>query len=95
MESELGPIAGLLDDARRSVVELRDGEVATYIPELAKADPETFGMSLVTLDGEVYSTGEFVPFTIQSVSKPFAYALALADRGQRGSPVESRCRADR
>jgi len=51
--------------------------VATYIPELAKADPATFGMGLATLDGQVYTAGELVPFTIQSVSKPFVYALAL------------------
>lgn len=76
-----GPIDELLADVWRSVAEIDDGEVATYIPELAKADPATFGMGLATLDGQVYVAGELVPFTIQSVSKPFVYALALADRG--------------
>jgi glutaminase len=54
------------------------GEVACYIPELCKANPEHFGISLATLDGHVYETGDSrVPFTIQSISKPFVFALAL------------------
>ena len=58
------------------------GALADYIPELAKADPSWFGMSLCTIDGHVYDTGDSdQEFTIQSVSKPFVYALALADNG--------------
>jgi glutaminase len=76
-----GPIEGLLHDVWQSVAGIDDGTVADYIPELAKADPSTFGLSLATLDGAVYTAGNLVPFTIQSVSKPFVYALALADRG--------------
>lgn len=59
-----------------------DGELATYIPELAGADPDRFGIALVSMDGHVYAVGDSdVPFTIQSVSKPFVYALALGDVG--------------
>ena len=76
-----GPIDGLLEEVLASVAGIDDGAVATYIPELAKADPATFGLGLATLDGQVYTAGDLVPFTIQSVSKPFVYALALADRG--------------
>ncbi|MGJ4889272.1 glutaminase A [Bradyrhizobium sp. HKCCYLRH3099] len=55
-----------------------DGAVANYIPELGKADPAHFGISLATLDGHVYEVGDSrVPFTIQSMSKPFVFALAL------------------
>ena len=54
------------------------GTVASYIPELNKADPAHFGMSIATLDGHVYETGDSrLPFTIQSISKPFVFALAL------------------
>ena len=81
LDAGRGPIDGLLDDVLRSVAGLDHGDVATYIPELAKADPSTCGLSLATLDGQVYASGDLVPFTIQSVSKPFVYALALADRG--------------
>ncbi|WFR71438.1 glutaminase A [Prescottella defluvii] len=58
------------------------GEVADYIPELAAVDPDRFGIAVATSDGHVYEVGDTaVPFTIQSISKPFTYALALADRG--------------
>src|SRR5262245_66686757 len=58
------------------------GAVADYIPELGKADPAHFGISLATLDGHVYEVGDTkVPFTIQSMSKPFVFALALDSLG--------------
>jgi glutaminase len=59
-----------------------DGTVADYIPELGKADPNHFGISLATLDGHVYEVGDSrIPFTIQSISKPFVFALALDTLG--------------
>src|SRR6202795_1508423 len=58
------------------------GAVADYIPELGKADPDHFGISLATLDGHVYEVGDTrIPFTIQSMSKPFVFALALDTLG--------------
>jgi glutaminase len=64
------------------------GAVADYIPELGKADPAHFGISLATLDGHVYEVGDTrVPFTIQSMSKPFVFALALDTLG--AAQVES------
>jgi glutaminase len=58
------------------------GTVADYIPELGKADPAHFGVSLATLDGHVYEVGDSnIPFTIQSMSKPFVFALALDTLG--------------
>ena len=58
------------------------GKVANYIPELGKADPDQFGISLATLDGHVYEVGDSrIPFTIQSMSKPFVFALALDTLG--------------
>jgi glutaminase len=54
------------------------GAVADYIPELKRANPAHFGVGLVTIDGHVYEVGDSaVPFTIQSVSKAFVFALAL------------------
>ncbi len=59
-----------------------DGEVASYIPELSKANGDHFGISLATLDGHVYEVGDSrVPFTIQSISKAFVFALALDTLG--------------
>ncbi|PXX02550.1 L-glutaminase [Mycolicibacterium moriokaense] len=60
-----------------------DGALATYIPELADVDPNGFGLSLSLSDGYVYESGDAtVEFTIQSISKPFTYALALDQIGQ-------------
>lgn len=59
-----------------------EGAVASYIPELAHADPDRLAIAVVTLDGDVYAAGDAdVEFTIQSISKPFSYALAIADQG--------------
>jgi len=59
------------------------GAVATYIPELAKADPDWFGICLVTASGSIYEVGNTSQeFTIQSISKPFVYGLALEDNGR-------------
>jgi glutaminase len=59
-----------------------DGDVATYIPELSRMDPSLFGICLATVDGAVYEAGDTrAPFTIQSMSKPLTYALALERLG--------------
>ncbi|WP_447644242.1 glutaminase A [Nocardioides zeae] len=58
------------------------GELAAYIPELAAADPDRLALALCTVDGTGYAVGDDgVRFSIQSISKPFVYALALADLG--------------
>lgn len=58
------------------------GEVAGYIPELAAADPDRFSLCLATVDGQVYEVGESDHrYSIQSMSKPFTYALGLHDQG--------------
>lgn len=58
------------------------GAVADYIPPLALADPGWFGIAVATTDGHCYEIGESRrSFTIQSISKPFTYGLALRDLG--------------
>lgn len=60
------------------------GVVASYIPELTRTDPELFGICLVTADGHIYEVGACAhPFTIQSISKPLVYGLALEDWGEK------------
>jgi glutaminase len=76
-----GPVQDLLDHLHAKIVDDVTGDIATYIPELAKADPRQFAISLVT-GSEVYGAGNCTTaFSIQSVSKPFVYALALEDAG--------------
>jgi glutaminase len=54
------------------------GTLADYIPELTRANPDHFGVSVATIDGHVYEVGDSrALFTIQSVSKAFVFALAL------------------
>ncbi len=77
------PVERYLRALHERLAALDQGEVATYIPELGKADPRWFGICVATLDGHVYEIGDTrQPFTIQSISKPFVYGLALEDRGK-------------
>ncbi|QRY61335.1 glutaminase [Gordonia sp. PDNC005] len=76
------PIPDYLAEALRSVEADQSGATADYIPELANADPDRLAVAFCTEDGRRYSQGDCdVSFSIQSISKPFVYALALADRG--------------
>ncbi|MER2266565.1 glutaminase [Methylobacterium oxalidis] len=60
------------------------GEVATYIPELARVDPQAFGLVVIDADGTVAAGGDSdVAFSIQSISKVFTLTLALGMVGDR------------
>ena len=76
------PVNRLLDELLRLSLPVTSGKVADYIPQLAKADPESLGMAVVSVLGHPYEAGDSrVPFTLQSISKPFVYALALSELG--------------
>lgn len=76
------PIQDYLDRLHRELAGIHSGQVATYIPELAKVDPGVFGIAIATVDGRVYEVGDTRErFTIQSISKPLVYGMALEDRG--------------
>lgn len=58
------------------------GEVASYIPALAEADPGLFGICVAGTQGQAYAVGAADhAFSIQSVSKPFVFALVCDARG--------------
>jgi glutaminase len=83
-EAITSPIQSYLESLHRKHSTVVEGAVATYIPELAKADPSWFGISIATTDGKVYEVGDTrQTFTIQSISKPFTYGLALEDVGRQ------------
>ena len=54
------PVLDYLTDLHREYSALTDGQVATYIPELARANPDWFGICLVTAGGSVYEVGDAV-----------------------------------
>lgn len=61
---------------------LGQGRVATFIPELAKQNPNQLGLAITTCDGTSYQVGDcHAKFTIQSISKLFLLAVALEDCG--------------
>ncbi|MGZ8135907.1 MAG: glutaminase A [Methylococcaceae bacterium] len=71
-----------LEALRQEYISVTDGAVASYIPELLKADPAWLGIAVITVDGHVYQVGDSQqPFTIQSISKIITYGMALEDNG--------------
>lgn len=81
--SDISQVERLLDHIYQKYKNFDEGEVATYIPELAKADPNSFGLCLATVDGRVFCAGDWQEeFTIQSICKPFAFQMALEEFGR-------------
>lgn len=76
------PVPDYLAEVLDACAVSTQGSVAHDIPQLAAVDPDHFGISLATVDGVGYDAGDAgVEFTIQSIAKPFVYAMAIADRG--------------
>jgi glutaminase len=74
-------VAEIAEEMRKSTDR---GEVATYIPELARVDPAAFGLAVIDMDGKVIQGGDAeTPFSIQSISKVFTLTLALGMLGDR------------
>lgn len=76
-------LQGVLDEIADEAAKAEDrGEVARYIPELAKVDPGQFGIAVALPDGQVLTAGDTeTAFSIQSVSKVFTLSLALGKLG--------------
>lgn len=74
--------AALIAAAETGIASCTDGRVATYIPELAKVDPNLFGLAICMLDGQVLSHGDAShPFTLQSASKALSLSAVVAHSG--------------
>lgn len=75
-------LQAVVDAAYARFKGVSEGENAGYIPALAAADPEAFGIVIVTVDGKVHARGDTEqPFAIMSAAKPFTLALLLSQRG--------------
>ncbi|WP_121832566.1 glutaminase [Streptomyces sp. S1] len=81
----VGRFEPVLNHIAEEVSSLTDrGRPADYIPLLAKADPQRFGMAVAEVDGTVYGVGDWRhPFSAQSITKVFTLALALSLGGER------------
>ncbi|MCC9609504.1 glutaminase A [Blastopirellula sp. JC732] len=83
MKSAASPLRDMLKQLHAEFKDNHDGTVASYIPELAKANPDWFGISLVSIDGQAVDVGDSnQQFTIQSVSKAFMFGMAIEDHGR-------------
>jgi len=73
---ETKAVSALVQEAHRLFKDVDEGTVADYIPALAKTPPNLFGICVVGVNGTVHSAGDVDhQFSIQSVSKPFVFAL--------------------
>ena len=76
------PISSYLDTILDEVRYKDAGANADYIPELADKNPNALGAAMCTTSGHIYSAGDAeVEFSIQSISKPFVYAMAVQEHG--------------
>lgn len=80
----LETVREVVAEAHRSYRGVSDGAVADYIPALAAASPEWFGIAVAGVRGRVEGVGDSQHvFTIQSVVKPFQFALVCEALGHR------------
>lgn len=71
-----------IEEAYNSYKSIKDGKNASYIPYLEKVDSDLFGISVATVDGQIYSIGDTnYEFGIESISKVFTLAMALEQSG--------------
>jgi glutaminase len=81
--SEPNLITDILENLHAKYKKVNDGQVATYIPELGKANPGHFGICIASAEGQIFEVGDCdVEFTIQSISKAFVFAMALTSHGR-------------
>lgn len=75
----------IIDDIAAQMASKTDkGEVASYIPQLARVNPDQFAITVALPDGSIYSAGcSETQFSIQSISKVFTLTLALGKLGER------------
>jgi len=83
MRSVAAPFRETLHEMHDKYQAVKEGTVASYIPELATANPDWFGLSVVTTEGQAFDAGDSQQlFTIQSISKPLVFGLALEAHGR-------------
>lgn len=75
-------ISEVLAAAYRFAMDVKEGTTAQYIPALATADPDKFGLVIITAGGSIYTQGDVDHrFPIMSAAKPFSLSLLLQQKG--------------
>jgi glutaminase len=83
LKTVVSPFRSFVQEQHRTHKTVQEGKVSDTIPELAKANPDWFGICVVDIHGKVYEVGDSNhAFTIQSLANPFVYTLALEDHGR-------------
>ncbi len=78
------PLDIFLKNIYSNILLNKSGKTADYIPELSRVNPDQFGIALASSDGYIHEIGDSLQeFTIQSISKAFAYSLALELVGEK------------
>jgi glutaminase len=94
-------VQAAVDQALRDVSAYQgQGQLPSYIPALAQADPRKLGLAVALGDGRSFAGGDAAePFSIQSIANVFTLSLALqhvgaslwnhVGREASGSPINS------
>ncbi len=85
-DPSLDPVAiqKAMDEAYLKFKDIKEGKNADYIKELARVDPNIYGIAIVTTDGKIYTKGDLTSaVSIQSISKVFTMARVIEEQGPR------------
>ncbi|MCT0211963.1 glutaminase A [Synechococcus sp. CS-1324] len=82
-------VQALIREAHQRFGTIGDGRVADYIPALASANPDSFAIAVADTNGDLFAVGDASqPFSIQSLSKPFMFALVCQAIGEQDARLK-------
>ena len=71
-----GEFTNSIDNIYEKTKTKNSGKLADYIPQLANVNSNLYGISICTIDGQIYNKGDYkTEFCVQSCSKPITYLI--------------------